>query len=152
MKPLNKFPHNSPRLGLVAEIHSRVATWADINHMVWLRCGEDLDWWAAETLGHWCLENTGRQMVLWNCDRSDDQDDDHGNGNSKGGGQDKGGNTSEGKLPVRPDHCGDDDNGLSEDDDKRAVQVVAHVHSKTVGDGTCKASIWNLAYVIKLTV
>jgi len=116
------FPQHCPLLGAVAEIYSRAATWEDVNDMVSLRCGEDLVWWAVETLGGQWRENTERQIALWNCDLSDDQDDDDGNGNSKGGGQDKRANTGKGKESVRPDQCGEDDDNLSEDDDTRTLE------------------------------
>ena len=121
-KSLNMFSQHSPRLDAVAEIYSRAATWEDVNDMVSLRCGEDLVWWAVETLGRRWLENMERQMALQNCDLSDDEDDDDGNGNSKGGGQDKGPNTGKGKEPVWPDQRGKDDDNLSEDDDTRALE------------------------------
>ena len=119
---LNMFSQHSPRLDAVAKIYSRTATWEDVNDMLSLRCGEDLVWWAVETLGHRWLENTERQMALWNRDLSDDEDDDDGNGNSTGGGQDKRANTGKGKEPVRPDQRGEDDDNPSEDDDTRALE------------------------------
>jgi len=85
--------------------------------MVSLRCVEDLVWWAVETLGRWWLENTERQMALQNCDLSDNEDDDDGNGNSKGCVQAKGANTGKRKEPVWPDQRGEDDDNPSEDDD-----------------------------------
>jgi len=118
---LNMFSQHSPRLDAVAEIYCRAATWEDVNDMVSLRCGEDIVWWAVETLGCRWLENTERQMALRNCDLSDDDDDD-GNGNSTGGGQDKTANTGKGKGPVRPDQRGEDDDNLSEDNDTRALE------------------------------
>jgi len=96
---LNMFSQHSPRLDTVAEIYSRAATWEDVNDMISLRCGEDLVWWAVETLGHRWLENTERQMALRNCNLSDD-DDDNGNGNSTGGGEEQRTNTGKGKEPV----------------------------------------------------
>jgi len=92
--------------------------------MVSLRCGEDLVWWAVETLGRQWLGNSERQMALRNCDLSDDEDDDNGNGNSKGGGQDEGANTGKGKEPVQPDQRGEDDYNPSEDDDTRALELL----------------------------
>jgi hypothetical protein len=109
---LNMFSQHSPRFDAVAEIYSRAATWEDVNDMVSLACGEDLVWWAVETLGRRWLENTERQMALWNCDLSDDDDDDS-NGNSTGGGQEKRANTAKGKKPVRPDQPGEDDENPS---------------------------------------
>jgi len=121
---LSTFSQHTPRLGSVAKIYSRAATWEDINDIVSLRCGEDLIWWAVETLGRWWLENTEQQMALRHCDVSDDEHDDDGNGNSKGGGQHKGASTGKGKEPVRPDQRGEDDNDPSEDDDPRALESL----------------------------
>jgi hypothetical protein len=118
---LSMFSQHSPRLDAVAEIYSRAATSEDVNDTVSLRCGEDLVWWAVETLGCRCLENTERQMALRNCDLSDDHDGD-GNGNSTGGGQDKRANTDKRKGPVRPDQRSEDDDNPSEDDDTRALE------------------------------
>jgi hypothetical protein len=102
-------------------MYSRAATWEDVNNMVSLRCGEDLVWWAVETLGRWWLENTEWQMALRNCHLSDDDDDD-GNGNLTGSGQDKRANARKGQEPVRPDQRGKDDDNQSEHDDTRALQ------------------------------
>jgi len=102
---LNTFSQHSPRLGMVAEIYTRAATWEDVNDMVLLRCGEDHVLWAVVTLGRRWLENAERQMALWDWDHSDDEDDDDGNGNLKRGGQDKGANSGEGNkasVPNRP--------------------------------------------------
>jgi hypothetical protein len=119
---LNMFSQHSPRLDAVAAIYSRAATWEDVNDMVSLRCGEDLVWWAVETLGHRWLENTERQMALRNRDLSNNEDDDDCNGNSKGGGQDEEANTSKGKEPVRQDQRGEDDDNPSEDYATRAPE------------------------------
>jgi hypothetical protein len=107
------FSQHSPRVDAVAVIYSCSATWEDVNDMVSLRCGQDLVWWAVETLGRWWLENTEWLMVLRNCDFSDNDDDDI-NGNSTGGGQGKSANTRKGKAPVRPDQRGEDDENPSE--------------------------------------
>ena len=115
---------HSPWLGAVAEIYSRSATREDINHMVSLRCGQDLIWWAVETLGHRWRENTERQMARQNCDLSDGEDDDTSNSNLMGGGQDMGATTNKGQEPVRPDQCGGDDDHLSKDDDIRALELL----------------------------
>jgi len=61
-------------------------------------------------------------MALWNCDLSNDEDHDNGNGNVKGGGQDKGANTGEREEPVRPDQRWEEDDNLSEDNDTRALK------------------------------
>ena len=91
--------------------------------MTWvsLRCGEDLVWWAVETLGRRWLENTERQMALRNCDLSDD-DNNNGNCNSMGGGEDKSAYTGQGKESGRPDQRGEDDDNPSKDDDTRALK------------------------------
>jgi len=119
---LNIFSQHSPRLDPVAKIYSRAAAWEDLNDMVSLWCREGLVWWAVEILGLRWMENTELQMALRNCDLSDDKDDDDGNGNSKGGGQDKGANTGHGTEPVQPDQRGEDDDCPSEDDDTRAIE------------------------------
>jgi hypothetical protein len=119
---LNIFSQHSPRLDVVAEIYSRAATWEDVNDMVSLRCGEDLVWWAVETLGRRWLENMEQQMALRNRDLSDNEDDDDCNGNSKGSGQDEEANTSKGKETVRRDQRGEDDDNPSEDYDTRALE------------------------------
>jgi len=119
---LTLFSQHSPRLDAVAEIYSRAATWEDFDDMVSLRCGEDLVWWAVETLGRRWLENTEQQMALRNCNVSDDQDDDDGSANSRCGGQFKGAITGEGKEPVEPDQGGEDDDNHSEDDETRALE------------------------------
>jgi len=61
-----------------------------------------------------------QRMALRKCDLSHDEDDSSGNGNLKGGEQDKGANTGEGKEPVRPDKRGQDDDNQSEDDDNQS--------------------------------
>jgi hypothetical protein len=58
---LNMFSQHSPRLDVVAGIYSRAATWEDVNDILSLRCGEDLVWWAVETLRRRWLENTEQQ-------------------------------------------------------------------------------------------
>jgi len=116
------FSQCSPRLDAVAEIYSRAATWEDDNDIVSLGGGEDLVWWAVATLGHRWLENTERQMALWNWDLSDDEDDDDGNGNLLGSGQVNRANTSKGKEPVRPDQRSGDDNNPAEDHDTRSLE------------------------------
>ena len=62
----NTFSQHCPRLLSVAGINSRVATLEYINEMVLVRCGEDLVWWAGETLGHWWLEDTEQHRALRN--------------------------------------------------------------------------------------
>jgi len=64
IEALNMISQHSPQLDLVAEIYFWVATWKDVNDMVSLECGEDLLWWAVETLGHRWLENTEWEMAL----------------------------------------------------------------------------------------
>ena len=118
---LNTFLQDRTRLGALAEIYSRAATWEEVNDMLSLRCGEDLVWWAVETLGHRWLENKVRQMVLRNCDLSDCERDDDSSGHSKCGGHDKGANTRKGKEPVRPDQHGEVDDNPSEVEDTRAL-------------------------------
>jgi len=123
------FSQHSPRPDTVAQIYSRAATWEDVNDMVSLRCGENLVWWAVETLGRRSLENTERQMALRICDLSDDDDDDS-NGNSTGGGQDKRANTGKGQQPVWPDQLGEDDDNPSKDDDTRALEWLPMCYRK----------------------
>jgi len=122
MEALNLFSQHSPRLDAVAEIYSIAATWEDVNVMVSRRCGEDLVWWAVETLGRWWLENTERQMTLRNCNLPDDEDGENGNGNSTGSGEDNGANTGEGNEPTQPDQRGEDNKSPSEDNDTRALE------------------------------
>jgi len=122
MEALNTFSQHNPQLGAAAKIYSSAATWENVNDMVSLRCGEDLVWWAVETLGHRWLENTERQMVLWNHNLSDDEDDDGSTVNSKGNEQNKGANTGKGKEPVRLDQRGEDNDNPSKDNDTRALK------------------------------
>jgi len=115
------FPQHCLQLDAVAEVYSKAATWEDVNDLVSLRCGDHLIRWAGETLGHRALENMERQIGLRNCHHSDDEDDDDNNGSSTDYGQDKGDTTIEGKVPVRPDQHGGDDNNPSGEDDTRAL-------------------------------
>jgi len=116
MQALNLFSQYRSLVGMVAEIFSRPAFWEDVNDMVSLRCGEDVIWWAVETLGRRWQDNMEWQMLLCNHDLSNDEDNDDGNGNSKGSGQEKGANTGKVKQCVRPDERGEDDDHPSKDD------------------------------------
>ena len=61
-----------------------------------------------------------RQMVLQNCNPSDDDDD--GNGNLMCSGQDMPANTGKGMEPVWHDQGSKDADNLSEDVDTRALE------------------------------
>jgi hypothetical protein len=62
------------------------------------------------------------QMVLWNCNRSEDEHVANPIGNSTGCGQDMEATTSKGREPIRPDQHGEDDDIPSEDDNTRALK------------------------------
>ena len=113
---------HSPRLDSVAKIYSRAATWEDVSDMVSLRCGENLVWWAVETLPHRWVENTEQEMVLHNRNHSDDEDEDDGIGNSTGSRQDNGGSILKRNESVQPDHYGEDDDNPCEDNNSRALE------------------------------
>jgi hypothetical protein len=113
---LNMFSQLCPQLDTVAQIHSRAVTWEDDNDMVSLRCGEDLVWLAVQKLSRWWLEKTERHIALWNCDLSDDKDEDDGNGYLTGGRQVQEAITGQGMEHFWPDQRADENNNPLKDD------------------------------------
>ena len=128
---LNTFPEHRPQLGAVAEIYPRAAAWEDVNDMVSLRCGEDLIWWAVETLGCQWLENMELQMARRNLDLSDEDDDD-ATRISMGAVWDTRAYTGEGQGPVQPGQPGKVNDNWSDFDDIQALQLLLICSQKQV--------------------
>jgi len=70
-----------------------------------------------ETPSHQQLKNKESQILLSDCALFHTDVDDNRDGNLKGSGQDKVGNTSKRKEPVWPDQPGKNDDNPSKNDD-----------------------------------